>query len=73
MLLLPYFPFLWRSFLELDWPNKVACVGALFFLGTMAGIFLWGIEFAFAIALVLAPVMLATICVIAGASSVEES
>jgi hypothetical protein len=50
MLLLPYLPLLWGRYLELTWPNKVACVGAFFFLGTIAGAFFWGIEFAFAIA-----------------------
>jgi hypothetical protein len=71
MLLLPYLPFLRQSFLKLNQPNQIACMAAFCVLGVVAGVLVWGIVFAFNIALLLAPVMLVTICVLARANSLE--
>ena len=69
MLALPYLPALCRIVPELIRTNRLASAGAFFILGVAAGTVLLGIKFAFFVALVLAPVMLLTVCVLARANS----
>lgn len=73
MLILAYLPILWQGYLGLDKPNKIACRLALCVLGIAAGAVVWGIQFAFGFAVVLAPVMLAVVAVLAGANSLEPT
>ena len=65
MFVLTYLPGLWRALSERAQANVLAAVGALFIVCVIAGSVLLGIQVAFAVALVLAPTMLAIICLIA--------
>ncbi len=73
MLLLPYLPLLWQKILELNGPNQLACAMAFAILLVALGVVIWGIKFAFDIALVLAPTMLVVVCLLARANSLQES
>lgn len=65
MFVLPYLPGLWRTIPEIARANLLATAGALFIVCVIAGTVMFGIQVAFGVALVLAPVMLFIICVIA--------
>jgi hypothetical protein len=65
MAALPYAPVLWRVIPEWAQANIITAITALFLLCTVLGTIIWGLSFAFYIALALVPIMLGLIPAIA--------
>lgn len=75
MLVLAYLPYVLgfvRELPRLIRTNRIVTAGTLFIVVVVAGTVAWGIMFPFAIALVLAPVMLVTVCILARANSLVD-
>lgn len=72
MLVLPYYSLLRLILPPLVMAHRTASAGAAFILLVAAGTIVGGIKVAFAVALVLAPVMLITVCILARANSLQD-
>ena len=72
MLVLPYYSLLRRIVSDMVIADKAASLAAAFILTVVAGTIIGGIKVAFSVALVLAPAMLITVCILARADSLVD-